>query len=56
MPESLVEKTCLPCQGGIPPLAAAEAERLAEQVPGWSLLDGDGGWNGPMVSTTSPTP
>lgn len=40
MAESLVEKSCVPCQGGIPPLDPAEAERLAAQIPGWSLLDG----------------
>lgn len=39
MAESLVEKTCIPCQGGIPPLEPAEAARLAKQIPGWSLLD-----------------
>ena len=40
MSESLVQKTCVPCQGGIPPLEPTEAERLSAQVPDWSLLDG----------------
>ncbi len=34
----LTEKTCIPCQGGIPPLQQAEAEKLLEQIPGWELL------------------
>lgn len=34
---SLTEKTCVPCQGGIPPMPRAEAERLMTQVPGWKL-------------------
>lgn len=35
---NLSEKNCVPCQGGIPPLAVAEAERLLAQTPGWSLI------------------
>lgn len=34
---NLSEKTCVPCQGGIPPLSVEEAERLLAQTPGWSL-------------------
>ncbi|MCP5419271.1 MAG: 4a-hydroxytetrahydrobiopterin dehydratase [Gammaproteobacteria bacterium] len=34
---NLSEKSCVPCQGGIPPLAKAEAETMLAQVPGWSL-------------------
>jgi 4a-hydroxytetrahydrobiopterin dehydratase len=34
---SLAEKSCVPCQGGIPPLDLEEAERLLAQIPGWSL-------------------
>ena len=34
---SLTEKTCVPCQGGIPPLTPSEAEALRGQVPGWAL-------------------
>lgn len=33
----LTQKTCIPCQGGIPPLSYPEAEKLLAQVPGWSL-------------------
>lgn len=36
---TLVEKRCTPCRGGIPPLAASEAERLHGDVPAWSLED-----------------
>lgn len=35
---NLSEKSCVPCQGGIPPLDMAEAERLLAQTPGWSLI------------------
>jgi 4a-hydroxytetrahydrobiopterin dehydratase len=34
---NLAEKSCVPCQGGIPPLDLEEAERLLAQIPGWSL-------------------
>lgn len=36
---SLVEKTCTPCRGGIPPLTREEAEALQAQAPEWVLLD-----------------
>ncbi len=36
---NLSEKLCVPCRGGIPPLALAEAETLLEQAPGWRLLE-----------------
>lgn len=39
MVDSLIEKTCTPCKGGIPPLTAQEAERFHRQVPGWELRD-----------------
>jgi 4a-hydroxytetrahydrobiopterin dehydratase len=35
----LLTRFCKPCEGGIPALSAAEAKRLLEQVPGWSLND-----------------
>ena len=37
--EALVEKTCTPCRGGIPPLTRAEAEELLPQAPEWALMD-----------------
>jgi 4a-hydroxytetrahydrobiopterin dehydratase len=36
---TLVEKTCTPCRGGIPPLTQKEAESFLGQAPGWALLD-----------------
>ena len=33
------QKTCTPCQGGIPPLALGEAEALLPQAPNWRLLE-----------------
>ena len=39
MPESLAEKTCTPCRGGIPPLTRDEAQRLRQQAPDWELRD-----------------
>jgi 4a-hydroxytetrahydrobiopterin dehydratase len=36
---ALVEKTCRPCHGGIPPLTRDEAESFHLQAPDWSLLD-----------------
>jgi 4a-hydroxytetrahydrobiopterin dehydratase len=36
----LASKTCVPCKGGVPPLAGKELQALAEQVPGWTVVDG----------------
>lgn len=35
----LDQKTCVPCQGGIPPLSQEEAEKLLTEAPKWKLLD-----------------
>ena len=35
----LAGKTCVPCRGGVPPLAGPEAERYLRQAPGWALMD-----------------
>jgi hypothetical protein len=43
MAETLLEKACTPCRGGIPPLAREQAERYRGQVRGWELLD-DARW------------
>ena len=40
MAAELAAKSCVPCQGGIPPLTPAEAESLRAGVPDWSLKDG----------------
>src|SRR5271163_1488536 len=42
MANILVEQSCTPCRGGIPPLSIDEAMRYLEQAPVWNLLD-DGG-------------
>ena len=39
MTETLAEKTCTPCRGGIPPLTRDEAQRLRAQAPNWELPD-----------------
>jgi 4a-hydroxytetrahydrobiopterin dehydratase len=36
---TLVEKTCTPCRGGIPPLTAQEVAVLHKQVPEWTIHD-----------------
>jgi 4a-hydroxytetrahydrobiopterin dehydratase len=36
----LTEKTCVPCRGGVPPLAEDEAENFLGQTPGWELREG----------------
>lgn len=36
---SLSQKTCTPCQGGVPPLSMTEAEAWLVQAPGWELLN-----------------
>lgn len=35
----LTSKKCTPCQGGIPPLKADEAQAYLEKVPGWELQE-----------------
>lgn len=40
---SLRAKTCVPCQGGMPPLTRVEAESFLEEVPEWVLSE-DGIW------------
>jgi 4a-hydroxytetrahydrobiopterin dehydratase len=36
----LASKTCAPCKGGTPPLAGADLEALAKQVPQWKVVNG----------------
>src|SRR5689334_8979175 len=33
----LTKKHCVPCEGGVPPLSAADVKRLAAAVPGWKV-------------------
>jgi 4a-hydroxytetrahydrobiopterin dehydratase len=37
---NLADKHCVPCRGGVPPLAGAELERFKRDVPGWEVVDG----------------
>lgn len=39
MAAGLVDKSCVPCRGGIPPLEAAAARELLTQAPSWTLAD-----------------
>ncbi len=39
MNETLLQKTCTPCRGGIPPLTRDQAERFLKQTPDWGLQD-----------------
>jgi 4a-hydroxytetrahydrobiopterin dehydratase len=39
MTETLAEKKCTPCRGGVPPLTLAEAERFRSHTPDWELRD-----------------
>lgn len=34
----LTNKQCKPCEGGVPPLTAEEANKLMQQLEGWSLM------------------
>jgi 4a-hydroxytetrahydrobiopterin dehydratase len=36
----LAEKHCVPCRGGVPPLAGDELEKITGQVAGWDVVDG----------------
>jgi 4a-hydroxytetrahydrobiopterin dehydratase len=38
--ESLADKTCVPCKGGVPPLDAEAIEFLLAQLDGWGVVDG----------------
>lgn len=37
--EDLRRKSCVPCEGGVPPLSTEQAEALLSSVEGWSLVD-----------------
>ena len=39
MTETLAEKKCTPCRGGIPPLTHEEAEHFQSKTPNWELRD-----------------
>jgi len=35
----LTGKHCKPCEGGVPPITRAEAEKLLKKLEGWALHD-----------------
>jgi 4a-hydroxytetrahydrobiopterin dehydratase len=37
---SLADKHCVPCRGGVPPLAGEELDKLKTQASGWQVVDG----------------
>ena len=39
MDQALVQKSCVPCRGGVPALERSQAERLHAQVPEWELSE-----------------
>jgi len=39
MKDSLLNKKCVPCEGGVPPLSHEEASKLMEQLPEWQLIE-----------------
>ena len=36
----LASKKCVPCRGGVPPLAGKELHELATEVPQWKVVEG----------------
>jgi 4a-hydroxytetrahydrobiopterin dehydratase len=36
----LAAKTCVPCRGGVPPLAGDQLTNLEKEVPDWQVVDG----------------
>jgi len=40
MSKTLSAKSCVPCRGGVPPLAGEEITRLLAEVPGWQVVGG----------------
>jgi len=39
---NLLHSICVPCRGGVPPLAPDEARALLAEVPGWRITEADG--------------
>ena len=37
--ETLSEKNCIPCQGGVPPLSESAQKELLAQLNGWEIVD-----------------
>lgn len=40
MSSDLASRRCLPCEGGVPPLAGEELESYARQLPEWKVVRG----------------
>jgi len=38
--QDLKTRKCVPCEGGVPPVSHADAERMLAELPGWSLTAG----------------
>ncbi|MFZ0879427.1 MAG: 4a-hydroxytetrahydrobiopterin dehydratase [Candidatus Acidiferrales bacterium] len=36
----LADQNCVPCRGGVPPLAGEELAKLSQEVPQWKVVDG----------------
>ncbi len=36
----LASKSCVPCRGGVPPLAGKELDNLHKQLPEWEVVNG----------------
>lgn len=39
MAETLADKTCVPCRGGVPPLKGEELRGFSKQVPDWQVTN-----------------
>ncbi len=37
---NLADKRCVPCRGGVPPLAGEELKSYSNQVPDWKVIEG----------------
>lgn len=37
---ALVDRSCVPCQGGVPPLGPGDLARLQPEVPAWDVAHG----------------
>ena len=36
---ALADEQCIPCRGGVPPLAADAIQKYSAEVPGWSVVE-----------------
>lgn len=39
---NLLNKKCVPCEAGMPPLTKVEAQKYLDEVPSWELAEKDG--------------